>query len=453
MGKIICDICGATYPDTDDLCPICGTAKADAAIAAVDTAAQGDSPVKGGRFSQNNVKRQSGNPEQQAEPAQPEAEEKPVRREPRPERKTAERNPAAERRERRQREEDESSNNIGLIIIAIILVMAIVAICAFLVTKWLGGQPQNPVGSNPGTTQGQHQTKPTTPNGSTVVGPVSIPCTGLRLSVPEFTFANRGDTLQITPITEPENTTEEVRYISSDDRIATVDENGIVTAVADGVATIYVYCGSFKVELAVTCNVGVEPPLPTDPLPTDPQPTDPLPTDPPIVLELNRKDFTLTGYGATWRLYTGEIDCSEITFTSNDEEVATVDENGKVTAVGNGRAIITAEYLDQKVTCIVRCAGVEKPANTDYEVRTIYGPATDITLKVGETLKLQLVSKEDGLRVDPSELTFTVAKEGYVTVDEEGRVKGVEPISGGVYVYIEYQGVTYKCLVRVRAAE
>ena len=451
MGKIICDICGATYPDTDNLCPICGTAKADAASPAVDTAAQTDAYVKGGRFSQSNVKRQSGGPER-PESVQPEpAEEKPMRREPRPERKTPERNPAAERRERRQRQEEEPSNNIGLIIIAIILVMAIVAICAFLVTRWLDGQNTNPTGTTPPTTLGQNQPKPSNPTGSASGGPVSIPCTGLRLPVPEFTFATKGDTLQITPIVQPDNTTEEVRYISSDERIATVDAEGKVTAMADGVATIYVYCGSFKVELSVTCNVGVEPPLPTNPKPTDPLPTDP--PAPPAVLELNREDFTLTGYGDTWRLYTGEIDCSEITFTSNDEEVATVDENGNVTAVGNGRAIITAEYLDQKVTCIVRCAGVEKPANTQYEVRTIYGPATDITLKVGETLKLQLVDKETGLRVDASELTFTVAKEGYVTVDEEGRVKGVAPIGGGVYVYIEYEGVTYKCLVRVRSAE
>ena len=31
MSKIICDICGTTYPETASHCPICGCAKAGAA--------------------------------------------------------------------------------------------------------------------------------------------------------------------------------------------------------------------------------------------------------------------------------------------------------------------------------------------------------------------------------------------------------------------------------------
>ena len=31
MSKIICDICGTTYPDTADCCPICGCSKDAAA--------------------------------------------------------------------------------------------------------------------------------------------------------------------------------------------------------------------------------------------------------------------------------------------------------------------------------------------------------------------------------------------------------------------------------------
>ena len=31
MSKIICDICGTTYPETAECCPICGCSNADAA--------------------------------------------------------------------------------------------------------------------------------------------------------------------------------------------------------------------------------------------------------------------------------------------------------------------------------------------------------------------------------------------------------------------------------------
>ena len=31
MGKIICDVCGTTYPDTNQRCPICGCTRDEAA--------------------------------------------------------------------------------------------------------------------------------------------------------------------------------------------------------------------------------------------------------------------------------------------------------------------------------------------------------------------------------------------------------------------------------------
>ena len=35
MNKIICDICGTTYPSSAECCPICGCSTADAADALV----------------------------------------------------------------------------------------------------------------------------------------------------------------------------------------------------------------------------------------------------------------------------------------------------------------------------------------------------------------------------------------------------------------------------------
>ena len=475
MGKIFCNVCGADYPDTEKQCPICGEARLDAAASADNTStADGYAYVKGGRFSKSNVKKHNDNRELPRVTAEPEPEkpkrEKPVKQEKTKNEKPKQEKPAkpektkkeksarepkpaeaetmsrAQQRAQRREREDEPRNNIGLIILAFLLVAAIVAMCVFLVMEAIDRQKPDP--TNPtGTVQGGN---PTDPNGTTgIQGPVSIPCVDLHLPVPEFTFTNAGDTLQIVPVVTPKDTTEKVLYISSDERIATVDEKGIVTAVADGEAIIYVYCGSFKKELRVVCQVGVQPTDPTEPGGTT---TPTGPTEPPVELKLNRTDFTLTGYGSTWNLYSGELDPAEIVWSSSNEAVATV-ENGKVTAVGNGKATITAEYMDQVATCIVRCSNVEQPVNTQYEVRTIYGLASDITLRVGESLTLQLVDKESGLRVNAAELTFTVAKEGYVTVDANGRVTAQAPIGGGVYVYIEYEGVTYKCLIRVRAAE
>ena len=63
MNKIVCDLCGASYPETAPQCPICGTAKSGAAKS-TSGSETGYAYVKGGRFSHANVrKRNAGNKE------------------------------------------------------------------------------------------------------------------------------------------------------------------------------------------------------------------------------------------------------------------------------------------------------------------------------------------------------------------------------------------------------
>lgn len=444
MSKIVCDICGATYPDTDDQCPICGTAKADAA-AAGDTAAEagGYAYVKGGRFSKSNVKkRNNGQRELPRETVQEKPQkEKPVKEKPVKEKpaKAPKQTPVVRReRPQRQQEQDEPTGNLGLIIIVVILVLAIVAVSIFIIMRYVDQlNPEGPAGSTPATS-----TPAADPTGSTGnQGPISIPCTGLRLPLTEYTFNSVGEVLLLKPEVQPENTTEGLLFISEDPRIATVDQKGMVTAVADGETVIYVACGSWKVQITIICNVGVAPTDPTEPT----QPTQP--SEPAYVLELNRTDFTLNGYGASHQLYSGPIDRTAIKWTSSNEDVATV-KDGKVTAVGNGKATITAEYEGQTATCIVRCSNVTVAS---FTLNT-----TDFTITVGKSFTVKAYDAE-GLRIDPSELKFYTAKEGFFTVDETGKVTGVQSNYGYktdyLILYVEYKGEVLKCIVRVSAAE
>ena len=62
--KVICDVCGTTFPETATHCPICGCAKPPMAetIPGEDTQAVQESTTahtyaKGGRFSEKNVQR------------------------------------------------------------------------------------------------------------------------------------------------------------------------------------------------------------------------------------------------------------------------------------------------------------------------------------------------------------------------------------------------------------
>lgn len=161
------------------------------------------------------------------------------------------------------------------------------------------------------------------------------------------------------------------------------------------------------------------------------------PTEPIVELELNRRDFTLTGYGASWNLYSGPLDPKEIIWTSSNENVATVTD-GLVVAVGNGQATITAEYNGQVATCIVRCRDVGSFALSTYS----------LIIEVGESFTVQ-VYDTNGVPIDPSEVRFYVEEEGIITVDDNGIVTGLVQSYGGIDLFVEYKGEVIRCHVRV----
>mgnify|MGYP000867651531 FL=1 len=112
--------------------------------------------------------------------------------------------------------------------------------------------------------------------------------------------------------------------------------------------------------------------------PTTEQPTtEPKPTSVPKSVKLNKNDITF-GIGEKYTLVTTveNGDISQVAFTTSDRKVATVDNNGKITAVGTGTATITAKtYNGLKSECKVT---VKKFADS------IKLDKTSITLGVGE---------------------------------------------------------------------
>ena len=101
--------------------------------------------------------------------------------------------------------------------------------------------------------------------------------------------------------------------------------------------------------------------------PVQPQPE--LPAE--QSMTLNKADFTLKTAGASYKLkatFTG-VQPSGVEWSSSDEAVATVDENGVVTAVSAGTATITATAGELTATCVVRCTIKEdKPVSGDADV-------------------------------------------------------------------------------------
>ena len=178
----------------------------------------------------------------------------------------------------------------------------------------------------------------------------------------------------------PEDATEvKLAYTSSDESVATVDENGLVTAVADGECTITTYVVADAPATAETATQEAAAVV-TDEEKTTEDENSEATTDSETVTVPDNLDSAFgvvpdglsatTKVTVTTKVESITLDKTEgilnvgntvtitatvapevatnpaVTWSSSDESVATVDETGKITAVATGNATITATSED-----------------------------------------------------------------------------------------------------------
>ena len=152
----------------------------------------------------------------------------------------------------------------------------------------------------------------------------------------------------------PEDTTDEVTYLSEDETIVTVNADGRLTAVGEGTTNIVVTCGSQQIKCPVTVAYAPTTEPETTAAPTEEE-TEPETEPSNTTLKLKKTDIQFGRLGVYTTL---ELDCdldpNEVEWFTSNSSVALV-RNGVVTAMGPGIAKITAKYDGQEVTCIVRC--------------------------------------------------------------------------------------------------
>ena len=153
----------------------------------------------------------------------------------------------------------------------------------------------------------------------------------ITLSETELTLG-RNEKYQLTAGLNPMDSTDEVIWSSSDEKIAKVDKTGNIEAISAGEAVITAKAG----EKTAACKVTVTIPLKS--------------------IYLNKTSIELNAIGDSYQLnagyYPSDADGST-TWKSDDEGIASVDQTGKVTAVGKGTTTITASCGGVKATCTV----------------------------------------------------------------------------------------------------
>ena len=345
MSKIICDVCGTRYPESAEQCPICGCIRAAGAKTAADAIVMEEAQVpeynkvRGGRFSKSNVRKRNKKMvryEMQAQKGKPKA--------------AAEEIPDEyEEMEPRKRSNTVLNVLLVIVIIALLLVTGYIAKEYFL-PNFLASRETVPPTETAAPTEGTEAPteEPT------------IPCTGLELvnGSAELVLTEPGQMALLNVKAVPKDTTDLLTFASSDEAVATVDEQGTVTAVGDGEAVITVTCGAEVLEFDVICFFVEETEEPTEEATEATEEATEAPTEPlkNVTLAVDKTDMTFTMIGQTYTLkIKNGLTAQEITWVSENEDIVTIDENGTITCKGWGRTNIIAKYGDQELVIICRC--------------------------------------------------------------------------------------------------
>ena len=190
-------------------------------------------------------------------------------------------------------------------------------------------------------------------------GTTNIPCTQITLSSVQLTFDAIGSTKKITATLAPSNTTDILYWTSSNNNIASVDQNGNVTSKTTGSCTITATCGSKSATCSILiANSGGE------------SGGESGGTGSCTSIRINEKALTLSAIGQTKQLTTTTVPenpIENIVWSSSNTSVATVNQSGLVTVVGSGTCTITATCGSKTATCpimvsiLVPCTSISIP--------------------------------------------------------------------------------------------
>ncbi len=216
-------------------------------------------------------------------------------------------------------------------------------------------------------------------------------------------------------ISPDEATVKTVMWSSSDANVASVDSNGIVTAVNGGTTTITAESGC----VTATCNITVIVDV----------------TD----ISLNTTERSMKrgeSYELAITIMPSDATDKTVTWTSSDVTVATVSANGVISAVGPGTAVITADVGGKTVSCAI---------NVTVGVSSVQLNLSERSLTTGESfILLATVLPSDAT---DKAVTWTSSNLTVASVGSDGTVRAIG--EGIAVITATADGIESTCVVTV----
>ncbi|MBQ4644734.1 MAG: Ig-like domain-containing protein [Clostridia bacterium] len=180
----------------------------------------------------------------------------------------------------------------------------------------------------------------------TVSNNIDVPVEKITLDKTSVTLKKNG-THKLVVTVSPENTTNKtILFQSSNDNVATVSNDGVITATGGGTATITVKVGNKTATCKVTVNV------------------------PQTGIKAYGSTTRTAEIGKTLKLAVVKVpadtsDNFKTSWTSSDTKIATVDANGNVTPLAEGVVKITAKSNNWTVVYTVTVGKGEEESSTE----------------------------------------------------------------------------------------
>lgn len=235
--------------------------------------------------------------------------------------------------------------------------------------------------------------------------PADVKVSRITLSASTGLALTKGQTQKLTATVAPANATNRtVTWKTSDKNVATVSENGLVTAVGGGDATITCTAKDGS-NVKATCKVTV--------------------TVPVSGIQLSQTSAALTvgdTLTLTKTIYPSDATNQAVTWTSSSDAVASVDSNGKITAKTAGSAVITCKSVSDNSVVGICNVTVKAKVQTPSEIKVNKITLNKTTASVTKGKTLQLTATVAPGNATKKEVKWSTSNKNVAMVSTSGLV-------------------------------